>query len=249
MWPTSSGTRTLHGAEAALIAAGIVVMLDSLDERLSDEDDDRDDEDDQHSPTADMQLGIAVFDSLTIPQRVAMLHHVSTHLLTDLVPVTEETSAVDDATIAAIFSEIQDQVTIEIDLHLDDDSDIEFEEYFRGVESCDAASWRSLVLAAFMQLNDGSDGVDDYQPPESATHTSIDAWEDLIDALASAILWDRDFELVDGFMDEDPVSASHRKKLLGIHDNYFIEPPLDPTASETRVLLAQARSLASRRPR
>lgn len=249
MWPTSTGARTLFGAEAALIAAGIVVMLDSLDERLSDEDDESEDEDDQHSPTADMQLGIAVFDSLTIPQRVAMLHHVSTHLLTDLVPATEETSAVDDATIAAIFSEIQDQLTIEIDLHLDEDSAVEFDEPFAGLASLDAAHWRSLVIAAFMQLNDGSDGIDDYQAPESVTNTSLDAWEDLIDALASAILWDRDFELVDGFMDEDPVSARQRKKLLGIHDNYFIEPPLDPTASETRVLLAQARSLASRRPR
>jgi len=177
------------------------------------------------------------------------LHHVSTHLLTDLLPLTEETSAVDDATIAAIFSEIQDQLTIEIDLHSEDDSAVEFDEPFRGPASLDAAHWRSHVLAAFVQLNAGSDGVDDYQAPKSVTETSLDAWEDLIDALASAILWDRDFELVDGFMDEDPVSASQRKKLLGIHDNYFIEPPLDPTTSETRVLLAQARSLALRRPR
>jgi hypothetical protein len=255
MWPTSSGTRTLAGAEAALIAAGIVVMLDSLDERLSDEDDENEDEEDRNSPTADMQLGIAVFDSLTIPQRVAMLHHVSRHLLTDVVPASEDTSAVDDATIAAIFSEIQDQVTIEIDLHLDEDSAVEFDEPFAELHDNDASHWRSLVLAAYMQLNDGSDCTEDndgeehYHAPTSIADTTLSTWEDLIDALASAILWDRDFELVDGFMDEDPVSARQRKRLLGIHDNYFVEPPLDPTTSQTRVLLAQARSLASRRPR
>lgn len=249
MWPTSSGTRTLAGAEAALIAAGIVVMLDTLDERLSDEDDGSEDEEDRNSPTADMQLGIAVFDSLTIPQRVAMLHHVSRHLLTDVVPASEETSAVDDATIAAIFSEIQDQLTIEIDLHLEEDSTVEFDEPFAGPHRMDAAHWRSLVMAAFLQFSEGSDVTDDYQTPTSISDTSLAAWGDLIDELASAILWDRDFELADGFMDEDPVSSRQRKRLLGIHDNYFVEPPLDPTINQSRVFLSQARSLASRRPR
>ena len=249
MWPTSTGTRTLRGAEATLFAASIVVMLDSLDERLSDDDDDSQDEDDRHSPTADMQLGIAVFDSLTIPQRVAMLHHVSKHLLTDSAPANDDTSAVDDATVAAIFSEIQDQVIIEIDLHLEEDSAIEFDEPFLGPSRLDAAHWRILVLAAFDQIYPNTDDEDDFKGPATAHDTAVETWEAVIDLLASAILWDRDFELSDGFLDEDPVSARLRKRLLGIHEDYFTEPPLDPTTSQTRVLLAQARSIASRRPR
>jgi len=247
MWPTSTGTRTLSGAEAALLAAGVVVMLDSFDERLSDDDEDNDD--DRHGPTADMQLGIAVFDSLTIPQRIAMLHHVTQHLLTDAVPSGEETSAVDDATVAAIFSEIKDQLTIEIDLHLDDDSAIEFDDDRDNLLRHDALHWRHLVLAAFKQTHSPVATLEDLTIPESTSDTTLDVWEDLIDALASAILWDRDFELADGFLDEDPISARHRRRLLGIHDDYFVEPPLDPTTSQTRVLLSQARSLASRRPR
>jgi len=249
MWPTSTGTRTLTGAEAALVAAGVVVMLDSFDERLSDEDNDDEDEDDRHGPTADMQLGIAVFDSLTIPQRIAMLHHVTQHLLTDAILSAEETSAVDDATIAAIFSEIQDQLTIEIDLHLDEDSAIEFDDDRDDLLRHDALHWRHLILAAFNQTYSPIAKLDDFTIPKSPSDTSLDVWEDLIDALASAILWDRDFELADGFLDEDPISARHRRRLLGIHDDYFVEPPMDPTTSQTRVLLAQARSLASRRPR
>ncbi len=241
MWPTSTGIRTLVHAEAALLAAAIVVMLDSFDERFSDDDDDE-----MVEPTADMQLGIAVFDSLTIPQRIATLHHVSKHLLSDVLPDTEDTSAIDDATIAAIFSEIQDQVMMEIGLDLDEVDNLRFA---NAAATSKMSYWRSLVVAAYNQVvADEQEG--EYEPLLlDPLDTTYDVWDDAIDSLASAILWDRDFELVDGFMDEDPSSARQRRKLLGISDNYFIQPPLDPTVSQTKLLLAQAKSLASRRPR
>lgn len=245
MWPTSTGSRTLHDAEAALIAAAIVVMLNSLDESLCE-----DSEEEEFEPMADMQFGIAIFDSLTLPQRIATLHHIAMHLLTKAVPETDVTSAVDDATIAAIFSEIQDQVSIEIGF---DNAGI-FEDVGEEQEASDLNSthWRSLVLAAYRQAipdddefdEDASDGI-----PLDTHDADMDAWENAIDLLVSNILWDRDFELADGFMDQDPASARQRRKLLGIHDNYFVQPPLDPTASQTRLLLAQVKSLVLRRPR
>lgn len=247
MWPTSTGNRTLEGAEATLVSAAVLVMLDSLDERLCDEDDE-----DAIEPTADMQLGIAVFDSLTVPQRIATLHHVAKYLLTDELPESEDTSAVDDATIAAIYSEVQDQVTIEIGLDLQE-SETERMQRLRYSPTRQTAPqpthWRSLVLAAYHQLNTSEEEDEEIGIPRSEYDASLTLWEDLIDSLASAILWDRDFELIDGFLDEDPSSARHRRKLLGIHENYFVQPPLDPTTNQTRLLLAQARSLASRRPR
>lgn len=241
MWPTSTGTRTLEGSEAALVAAAIVVMLDAFDEHLGEDDDDEFAE-----PTADMQLGIAVFDSLSIPQRVAMLHHVSKHLLSDAHPEGEETSAIDDATIAAIFSEIQDQVAIEIGL---DPEDFVCDQQSDSDLIVKMTYWRSLVLSACQQTISIDDDMENLGIPTDALADSLEKWECAIDLLASAILWDRDFELADGFMDEDPSSARQRRRLMGIHDNYFVQPPLDPTASQTRLLLAQAKSLASRRPR
>jgi hypothetical protein len=245
MWPTSIGNRTLHGAEASLISAAIMVMLDALDEHLGDDDDDEASE-----PTADMHIGIAVFDSLTIPQRIAMLHHLSKHLLTDEPLPSEQTSAIDDATIAAVFSEIQDQVTIEIDLDPEDVTEGDRNETVSQASLARSVLWRSMILAAIHQVvfNDPIE-TDDMGLPTDASVDSIDAWEDAIDALASAILWDRDFELADGFMDEEPSSARQRRKLLGITDNYFVQPPLDPTVSQTRLMLSQARSIVSRRPR
>lgn len=251
MWPTSTGNRTLVGAEAQLVAAAIIVMLDSLDERLCDDDDDEN----AIEPTAEMQLGIAVFDSLTIPQRIGTLHHVTKYLLTDAFPESEDTSAVDDATIAAIYSEIQDQVTIEVGLARDLIQDHQItptnpphltQRTRANTESC---YWRSLVLAAYHQVNPNEDDYDAFGIPSSAFDSTLAAWEDLIDSLASAILWDRDFELIDGFLDEDPSSARHRRMLLGIHDDYFVEPPIDPTNNQTRLLLAQTRSIVYRRIR
>lgn len=251
MWPTSTGNRTLVAAEAQLVAAAIIVMLDSLDERLCDDDDDEN----AIEPTAEMQLGIAVFDSLTIPQRIGTLHHVTKYLLTDAFPESEDTSAVDDATIAAIYSEIQDQVTIEVglarDLAQDHHRTPASSSHLAHQSSADSEScyWRSLVLAAYHQVNPNEDEYDAFGIPRSPFDSTLSAWEDLIDSLASAILWDRDFELIDGFMDEDPAAARHRRMLLGIHDDYFVEPPIDPTNNQTRLLLAQTRSIVFRRVR
>jgi len=246
MWPTSTGSRTLHDAESALVAAAIVVMLNSLDESFCD------DADEVFQPQADMQFGIPIFDSLTFPQRIATLHYVAMHLLTEAVPETEDTSAVEDATIAAIFSEIQDQVSIEVGFDcagifedaIDSNKASEFE--------LKSTHWRSLVLAACRQALPDERDLDEEESnglPLDAYDSHIDAWENAIDLLVSNILWDRDFELADGFMDQDPASARNRRRLLGIPDNYFVQPPLDPTVSQTRLLLAQVKSLVLRRPR
>jgi len=246
MWPTSTGSRTLHDAEAALVAAAIDVMLNSLDESFCE------DSDEDPEPMADMQFGIPIFDSLTLPQRIATLHYVALHLLTDAMPATEDTSAVEDATIAAIFSEIQDQVSIEVGFDIVG--------IFEGATDSDEVAknvlksthWRTLVMTACRQslLSDGEvDEDESIGLPQDSHDSNMDVWENSIDLLVSNILWDRDFELADGFMDQDPASARHRRRLLGIPDNYFVQPPLDPTASQTRLLLAQVKSLVLRRPR
>jgi hypothetical protein len=244
MWPTSTGTRTLCGAEAAIVAKALTVMLETLGEQLCD---DEDIEAFSEIP-ADMQLGIAVFDSLTIHQRIATLHHVAKHLLTDAMAPSDDVSAVDDGTVAAIFAEIRDQVAIEIDF---DQAELLSEYSPNGdseLDSEDVSAWRSCVLAAYQQMTSLDEERDDDQwaLPDNARDTRFTIWEDMIDMLASAILWDRDFELADGFLDQDPSAARHRRKLLGISEDYFVQPPLDPTTNQTRRMLAQARAYAAR---
>ncbi len=250
MWPTNHGDRTLNGAESLLIAAAIAVMLDSLDEQLNDDED----ETAGNANFAEMQFGIAVFDSLSVSQQIATLHHVAKHLLTAAEAQPPISSAVDDATIAAIFSEVQDQVTIEIDIELMDRRGLRAGE---AVELPPSRHWRSLVLDALRQVmnRQSQESGEDWDAglldglPSLAAEVSYEAWESAIESLVSAILWDRDFELAEGFMDAEPASAQMRRKLLGIDDDYFVHAPLDPTASEVVRLLGQARSIVARRPR
>ncbi len=248
MWPTSNGNRTLDGAEAVLIAAALQTMLDSLEELLPE-----DEEDDLGEVTAELQSGIAVFDHLTVPQRIAMLHYVAKHLLTSSAVHSPNTNAVEDATIAAIFAEVRDQVMIEVDVTR---GEIQHRGWEPSQISPDASlapeldwqyatHWRQLTLEAFLQVCERDGDLEEFDLPEPWS-TDFEDWDNLIDQLVSSILWDLDFELASGFMDEAPELAQRRRKLLGIDDEYFVEPPLDPKPGEARVLMAQAKAIANR---
>ena len=251
MWPTSNGNRTLEGAEAVLVASALEMMLDNLMDLLPEDDDEE-----ASDVPADLQMGIAVFDSLTAPQRVAMLHYVAKHLLTSSVMHSPNTNAIEDATIAALFAEIRDQVTIEIDMAKDEVRELlrieseesvqEATEGLSGDESwSDSTHWRGLALAAYQQLCERDGESEDEDAPEPWS-LCFEDWDNLIDQLVSSILWDMDFELASGFMDEAPELAQRRRKLLGIDDQYFVDPPLDPKSGAARVLLVQARAIAAR---
>ncbi len=237
MWPTSSGMRTLRGSEAALVASAISVMIDAFHLRL------RDDElDEQESPPPDSQTGIAVFDSLTLTQRIAVLQRAAKYLLTGADGLTaDRLSAIDDATVAAIYAEVRDQVAIEIDL-----CDIVL-----GADRLDGnrerrsirkppSHWRSLIFAA---LRESAIQIDDLT---EINDSRLQPWEDAVEVLANEILWDRDFELADGFLDEQPDIARQRKRLLGISDQYFIQPAPDPDLDQVHRMLAEIRGYTGR---
>lgn len=251
MWPTSNGDRTLDGAEAMLVASALDTMLDNLIDHLPEDEDDE-----TIDVPADLQMGIAVFDALTAPQRVAMLHYVAKHLLTPSIMRSPDTSAIEDATIAAIFSEIRDQVTIEIDWAKDEMRLISVGESEDSVQQANdelgddwawnhLESWRSLTLAAYRQLLQRQDELDEKELPDPDSICFAD-WDNLIDQLVSSILWDMDFELASVFLDEPPELAQRRRKLLGIDEQYFVDPPLDPKPGEARVLFVQARAIVAR---
>jgi hypothetical protein len=278
MWHTSRGNRTLRGAEATLISAAIDVLMDELLMSF----DDRWEED----PSWECQSGVLLFDSLTAPQRIGLLRDVARHLLTET-PETLRLTAESEATVAAIFTEIRDQVAIEIDLFPNAQWGpgrlplISFDEEVS--EDASAQSWRQLVLAAADQVRawesveDWSDGVveqpclpaelgswDDDRIPEvefeddadelrwefpHASCPDIDQWEQLVDYLADFILWDRDYEMAGSFLDADPRVSEHRRRLMGIDDEYFTRVSPDPRPREIPRLISETRSIVRRKPR
>ena len=115
MWHTSRGDRTLVGAEGLLVGHAIETLIDSLMMHF-------DVEMDEES-SFQCESGIAVFDSLSTSQRLALLHDVARHLLTP----TESAlplSATAEAAVAAVFIEIRDQVAIEIEFQNIDEKEI-----------------------------------------------------------------------------------------------------------------------------
>ena len=241
MWHTSRGDRTVRGQEAELVGAAIDTMIDALMDHI-------DDEFDELSATG-YESGIAVYDAFTPSQQIGLLYEVARHLLTDTKSTLALTAPL-EATVAAIFVEARDQVAIEIDFH-----------------SCRPRSeseptWREMVLAAYRSIfptaaddNDptGDAAIQDRSQNEEALPdkqcSDIHAWEELVDALTDAILWDRDYEMADSFMDVDPGVSHHRRRLLGINEDYFTSVAPDPRPDEVFGLVSMTRDIVRAKPR
>ena len=200
MWNTSQGNRILQGAEAILFKAGVMALVEQIKEEV-------------HFAKGD--YSVVAFDELTWSQRLAVLETITTHLLSATAP-PPELSAVNESAVAMVF----DRISYEID------REIEGEPL--------GNSWRRLVLSAahecLCEPNDDRenaetnnydvDSVDD-DIPESAESNRRDLWHPLVQSLADCILWDRDFEMIEDFVDEPPEKAAMIRQIMGIDDNYF----------------------------
>ncbi len=246
LWHTSRGDRTLRGQEAALIQAAIDTMIDALMDHVDDEFDDA-------SATTGYGSGIAIYDAFSPAQQIGLLYDVAKHLLTDT-KTTLALSAPLEATVAAIFVEARDQVAIEIDFH-----------------SCRPRSeseptWREMVLAAYRSVfanatAEETDAIGNHASPGERTDdechpelpdklcSDIHVWERLVDSLTDAILWDRDFEMADSFLDVDPGVSHHRRRLLGINEDYFSSVAPDPRPDEVYGLVSRTREIVRSKPR
>jgi hypothetical protein len=244
MWPTSDGNRTLRGAEAILLANTIDVMIDQLADYI-----DLDDETQSPVNAAVCQTGISVFDSLAITQRIAVLHHAAMQLLTDAPFPHDCLSAIDDATIAAIYAEVRDQIEIEIDFYRYDLPNPAAASISAGSDGGELAPtsadvhWRRLVHNACLETLDQDGSWCDVSTDGQLARVELSEWELWVDCLASAILWDRDFEFAETFLDADPESARQRRKTLGITDDYFVVPAPDPSSDQIDHLIHTTREL------
>jgi hypothetical protein len=233
MWHTSRGDRTLHGDEAVLVSRAIEVMVAALLMHV---------DEDFEEDAPDCESGIAIYDRCRPSQRLGLLHQVARYLLTDTdrsLPL----SALTDATVAAIFVEVRDQIAIEIGFAPDQ-------------QTAGEASWREMVLAAHCSVFpnrleedrlDEEDGLPDV--PLLAVSEDLPAWEAMVNELCDSILWDRDFEMAESFLDVDPGVSRHRRRLLGIDDDYFTAVAPDPRLGEVLGLASRTRDIVRGKPR
>ncbi len=228
MWHTSRGDRTLQGQEAALVSRAIEVMVAALLMHV---------DEDFEEDAPDCESGIAIYDRCRPSQRLGLLHQVAHFLLTET-DCSLPLSALTDATVAAIFVEVRDQIAIEIGFAPDRQNEGE-------------ASWREMVLAAhrsvFSNRLDEDDGLLD--GPLLAASEDLAAWEAMVNELCDSVLWDRDFEMAESFLDVDPGVSRHRRRLLGIDDDYFTAVAPDPRLGEVLVLASRTRDIVRRKPR
>ncbi|TWU35328.1 hypothetical protein Q31b_54240 [Novipirellula aureliae] len=246
MWHTSRGDRTLRGSEAALVSLAIDTMIDALLVHL--------DEEEEAVIAPECQSGISVYDSLTASQRIGLLHDVARHLLTDTKTILP-LSATTEAAVAAIYTEVRDQVAIEIDLYS--------EKPQQGLPS-EALFWRRAVSAAYQSLSQITHSndptwnplvrIDHFLADGAATlpttdSSDLEVWETLIDDLTDAILWDRDFELADSFLDIDPTLSLERRRLMGIDRDYFTYVAPDPRPDQVMRLIWNTRDILRSKPR
>jgi hypothetical protein len=233
MWHTSRGDRTLRGSEAALVGNAIDTMIDTLMLHFDIDSDVDLDCQDLHDPNCDS--GISVYDAFSPPQRIGLLHEVAQYLLRE----TDEAlplSAALEATIAAIFVEVRDQVAIEISL-------------FGSRIDEGQTNWRQLVLDAYQSVRlSEDDGSDEHRLPYPGC-VDVEQWDGLVESLTDAVLWDRDFEMADTFLDIDPGVSQQRRQLLGINDEYFTTVAPDPRPRELEHLISATRDIVRAKPR
>ena len=232
MWHTSRGDRTLDGHEAVLVSKAIDVMVGALLVHIDEEFEDS---------APDCETGIAIYDMWTPSQRIGLLHEVGKYLLTS----TDEPlalSALTDATVAAIFVEIRDQIAIEI-------------EFAASHEDSGQPQWREMVLAAHRSIYSNNCG-EWYGRGYGSSVREFDAssddlrhWETRVDELVDSILWDRDFEMAEGFLDIDPGVSRQRRRLLGIDDEYFTSVAPDPRPEQAYQLASRTRDIVRTKPR
>jgi hypothetical protein len=187
-WNTPLGSRSLTGVEQQILRSAIT----ELSREIVDMPDD-----------ACMEYGIPVFDRLTGCQKLVMLDYVKDHLLFET-PNVNDSSAVIDGTVGALFSFIGGRIDIERD------SEVDFK---AGLTKKPERYYRKLLLKA------SRDYEWDFDPRKDPGR-----WALALQMLQDRILHDCDYEM--DFGDLAPEASAMLKSTLGIAPEYFVSVPL-----------------------
>jgi hypothetical protein len=162
------------------------------------------------------ETGLRAFDSLTSEQKLALLADVAAALTNPAVPPPDHTAA-NEGAIAAVFEFMS--VALEIEL---------------GAEQL-RTELREALLTAARQSNDRSERL------PNVTDGTHDRWMEIIELLEERVLWDRDYEMGDHFLDLPQDEARKLLLVLGIDPDYYLNSPREPNAKE---LIAVKQTLA-----
>ena len=210
MWNTAMGERTLVGAERRLVVSAGWGLADFISIA---------------APENKALFGIVLFDRLTWQQQMLMLERVLTALVEASIPAPP-TTALLDATVAAIYAHLYTSIEIELDdARMDMDSPLGEEDHF---------DVRNEILEALREPVDSDEPIE--ESPEGGWPTilcdEIDEWELAIESLRGRILADEDWQMEAITMDLPPQTSRTLKRELGIQRDYFIDIPPDVTDEE-----------------
>ena len=210
MWNTTMGERTLLGAERRMVMSAGWGLADTIS---------------AEAPQGNVQFGIVLFDRLTWQQQFLMVEKVLTALLEPTIP-TPPSTALMDATVAAIYAQLYTSVEIELDdARMDRDESLDEENHFEV---------RQEILEALREPVDSDEPME--ESPEGGWPTllcdEIEEWELAIESLRSRILADEDWQMETLAIDLAPDTSKSLKKEMGIQRDYFIDIPPDGSDEE-----------------
>lgn len=206
MWPTIDGIRILQGAEADLVRRAVSVMLEQLVAEYRDDADVR-------------PYGIDWFDQWDAEQRIWLLEHVAAGLFTSLSP--DSPAAMWEATVDAIFCEVVELITTEIDAASTRTSE---------------TSWRDRVVDAFCCQHGRSPNI---EPQE----TDITLWRRVVIQVADAILGVTVYQKAESLRDTDIEKSRSFLMQKGMPEDFLQRIPPLRTPEETEQSITRIESI------
>lgn len=99
-----------------------------------------------------------------------------------------------------------------------------------------------MLFEAAEEVCDPSSYEEEWSAPRPKCR-EVTQWDDIIDMLASHVLWDADYDMEEFFMDASPELAEFQRQRMGIADDYFTDIPPDPTPEQMKKVRAGLRRL------
>lgn len=215
-WDTPGGNRVMKGAEAELVESALTRLYDELRESYDEE------------TGETFEYGVALFDRLSYPSKMALLAEVGQALLRRT--KCPEITAYRQAAIATIYAVIEDSVVTEAGFADDDDDD-----RIMPKDYC-----RSRVIAALTYL----EGV----TPDTPGPGELHEWAILVGAMEERVLHDMDYASVEMHLDLVPEHAAELKGIMGIAEDFYTAPAPDPTEAELKKALRDLKRLSRWKP-
>jgi hypothetical protein len=166
---------------------------------------------DEEQPLGLSGTDVDVFDDLQPEQRLALLADVAQALRDPALPPPPLTAA-NEATVAAVFASIRQA--------------LEWETVRADNPRTAPREIRSLLLA--VAAEPASEWTEPLEDLPTLANQNIDEWEWLLEEIECRILWDRDFEMGDTFLDQPPEASRGLGTLVGIDPDYFTAVPREP---------------------